>query len=89
MATPKELVEQWSQGVHGGNFAAARKLAADDLYFRGPIDTFHAADDFIAALQQLGSIVEGREQEALVVDGNEVALFYTSTSSKHEPWRMM
>ena len=77
MPTPRDIVEQCWQGIHGGDFAGARKLLADDLYFRGPIDEFHKADDWISALQQLGGIVKGADKEAVVVDGNEVAVFYT------------
>lgn len=74
--TPQEIVQAWSDAVHNGQFDKARPLAREDLYFRGPIDTFHRVDDFLASLKQLGGIVLGAEPESVVVDGNQVVLFY-------------
>ena len=71
-----EIVQAWSQAIGSGNYSAARSLAHDNLTFRGPIDTFNSADDYLAALQKLGAIVKGAEPEGMVVDGNQVALFY-------------
>ena len=34
-----------------GDFDTARRCLADDLDFKGSIDTFHKADDFVAALK--------------------------------------
>jgi limonene-1,2-epoxide hydrolase len=73
---PQEIVQAWSDAVHKGQFDKARPLAREDLYFRGPIDTFHKVDDFLASLKALGGIVLGAEQEAIVAHGNEVVLLY-------------
>jgi limonene-1,2-epoxide hydrolase len=75
-STPTEIVQTWSQAVHRGDFDKARPLARENLHFRGPIDTFNRADDFLAALKQLGGIVKGTEPEITIADGNQVALFY-------------
>src|SRR4029077_14456390 len=75
-STPTEIVQAWTPAVHRGEFDKARPLAREDLKFRGPIDTFNRVDDFLASLKQLGGIVKGAEQEAMISEGNQVALFY-------------
>jgi limonene-1,2-epoxide hydrolase len=76
MATPKEIAEQCWRGIHEGRRAEARSLMADDMKFRGPIDTFDNPDDYVAALERLSAIVKGADIEAVIADGNEVAYFY-------------
>ena len=73
---PKEIVQAWSDAVHKGEFDKARPLARENLEFRGPLDTFHNVDDFLAALKGLSGIVLGAEPESMVTQGNEVVLFY-------------
>ena len=73
---PEEIVQTWSDAVHHGQFDKARPLAHENFSFRGPIDTFNRVDDYLAALKRLGGIVIGAQQEATIVQGNEVALFY-------------
>ncbi len=73
---PAEIVRKFGQAIASGDYQAARALARDDLSFRGPIDKFERADDYLAALQKLSSIVKGTEPEGMVVSGNQVAFFY-------------
>lgn len=47
----------------------------DNLEFRGPIDTFHKADDYLHAIQKLSAIVEGVDILRVFEDGNDVSLF--------------
>ena len=74
--TPVEVVQAWGKAIGDKDFEAARKLARDDLSFRGPIDTFTRADDYLGALRQLSGIVKGVTPEGMIADGNQVALFY-------------
>jgi hypothetical protein len=46
----KQIVTNYHNAWTSGNMEAARVYLADDLDFRGSIDTFRRADDFIAAL---------------------------------------
>ena len=48
----RKLIETYHNAWTSGDFSTARKCLADDLDFRGSIDTFTKADDFIAALTQ-------------------------------------
>ncbi len=74
--TSAEIVQAWGRAIASKDFDAARKLAHDNLSFRGPIDTFNRADDYIAALRRLSAMVKGVQPEGTVVNGNQVAVFY-------------
>lgn len=74
--TAAEVVQAWGKAIGDKDFEAARKLAHDNLSFRGPIDTFSRADDYLAALRKLSGIVKGVTPEGMIVDGNQVASFY-------------
>jgi hypothetical protein len=63
------------EAVGKKDFSAARKLLQDNLEFRGPIDTFHKADDYLHAIQKLSAIVEGVDILRAFEDGNEVSVF--------------
>lgn len=75
MSKPKETVLAFQQAIGKKDFAAARKLLQDNLEFRGPIDTFHKADDYVHALQKLSAIVEGVDILKVFEDGDDVSLF--------------
>ena len=46
----RQVVTNYHNAWTSGDMKAARVYLADDLDFQGSIDTFHRADDFIAAL---------------------------------------
>ena len=50
----EQYFKLWSQKDYDGS----RAYLADDLYFRGPFDTFQRADDLVAAVS-LAPITEG------------------------------
>jgi limonene-1,2-epoxide hydrolase len=75
MAKPRETVLAFQKAIGEKDFAAARKLLHDNLEFRGPIDTFRKADDYLHAIQKLSEIVEGVDILKVFEDGNEVSLF--------------
>lgn len=75
MGTPKETVLSFQQALAEKNFQAARKLLHDNLEFRGPIDTFHKADDYLHAIQKLSAIVEGVDILKVFEDETDVSLF--------------
>ena len=75
MPKPQEIVVAFQQAIGKKDFQAARKLLHDSLEFRGPIDTFHKADDYLHAIQKLSAIVEGVDILKVFEDGNDVSLF--------------
>jgi predicted SnoaL-like aldol condensation-catalyzing enzyme len=74
--SPPEVVRQFQAAMGQGNTEAARALLADDLHFKGPLDEFHRADDYLAALTKLAKIVKGMENVRLFADGDQVGVFY-------------
>jgi limonene-1,2-epoxide hydrolase len=75
MGKSQETVLAYQQAVGKKDFAAARKLLHDNLEFRGPIDTFHKADDYLRAIQKLSAIVEGVDILKVFEDASDVGLF--------------
>ena|SRR5712692_2914611 len=71
-----EIVQRYFQAFGSGDGATARSLLKDDLYFKGPIDEFHNADDLMSSLQKLAQIVKGVEPRKTFVDGDDVCMIY-------------
>jgi ketosteroid isomerase-like protein len=75
--TAKDVVTRYNRALEGKDFPAARTLLADNLRFEGPIDRFEKADDYIGAISRLYGMVKGVEHQATIVEGDQVAVFYT------------
>ena len=71
-----ELVQRYFGAIGSGDAATARGLLKDDLYFKGPFDEFHSADDLMRSLGQLAQIVKGARPVKQFVDGNDVCVIY-------------
>ena len=54
----KQVVTNYHNAWTSGNMEAARVYLADDLDFKGSIDTFRRADDFIAALTMFQKMIQ-------------------------------
>ena len=74
--TAREIVDAYTRAWGSGDFGAARQRLHDDLAFRGPIDTFHNADDYLAAIKNLSRMVTGMDHEGTVANGDDVVVFY-------------
>jgi ketosteroid isomerase-like protein len=70
------VVAQFFAAFERGDLAGARRLLWDELSFKGPLDTFDNADDYIKAIGALASIVKGIQPRKVLVDGDDVATFY-------------
>ena len=75
-STAKDVVDSYNRALASRDFAAARRLMADDLQFEGPIDKFQRADDYLKAITGLYGMVKGVEHQATIGEGDEVAMFY-------------
>jgi len=53
----RQLIETYHNAWTSGDFATARACLAADLDFKGSIDTFHTADEFVAALRRFQSML--------------------------------
>jgi SnoaL-like domain len=72
----KDVVMGYQAAMGKGDMKAARAFLADDLSFRGPLDTFHAAGPYLEALQRLAPMIVRIEPKRMFFDGDEAALFY-------------
>ena len=77
----RELVTRYRAAMASGDRPKARAALADDLHFKGPIDEFHRADDYVAALSKLATIVKAIENTKTFASGDEVAVIYDMVTS--------
>lgn len=76
MPTAVETVQAFMHAMEKGDFGAARKCLADDLSFRGPLETFAAPEPYLESLKKLHHIVERVDIKKMFVDGDDVCLLY-------------
>jgi len=55
----RRLIETYHQAWTTGDFDTARRCLADDLDFKGSIDAFRRADDFVGALKGFQGMLRG------------------------------
>ena len=55
----RQLIETYHKAWTAGDFDTARRCLADDLDFKGSIDAFHKADDFVGALKGFQGMLRG------------------------------
>ena len=73
---PEAVVAAYHEALAARDFAAARALLADDLHFIGPIDEFHRADDYLAAVERLWGIIDHVEVRHRSASGDDVVVLY-------------
>ena len=71
-----EVVARYHEAMGSGDVQTARSLLADDLRFKGPIDEFDNADDYLQALGRLAQIVTGTDVQKVVADADDVVTIY-------------
>ena len=72
----RELVETYHQAWTTGDFVTARRCLADDLDFKGSIDTFQRAEDFVGALERFQTMLRGVKLLKKFFDQRGAALLY-------------
>src|SRR5215510_4948990 len=76
MSDAATVVEQYHGAFGSGDAQAARSLLADDLHFKGPIEEFDNADDYMQSVGRLAQIVTGTDVKKVVADGDDVVTIY-------------
>jgi hypothetical protein len=71
-----KLIETYHNAWTTGDFVTARHCLADNLDFKGSIDTFQKADDFINALKGFHGMLRGVTLLKSYFDHNGAALLY-------------
>lgn len=72
----RKLIEAYHKAWTCGDFEAARSFLADDLEFRGTIESFSNADDFLAALKQFAKMTNQVTMLEQFYDHQSAALLY-------------
>jgi hypothetical protein len=72
----QQLIETYHNAWTAGDFVTARRCLADDLDFKGSIDTFHKADDFVAALMRFHGMLRGVKLLKSFFNQDGAALLY-------------
>jgi ketosteroid isomerase-like protein len=72
----QRLIETYFNAWTTGDLATARRFLADDLDFKGSIDTFRKADDFVAALKRFQGMLQGVTLLKALFDPYGGALLY-------------
>lgn len=72
----RQLIETYHNAWTSGDFTTARACLADDLDFKGSIDTFSKADDFVAALTRFEGMLHRVTLLKSVFDQDSAALLY-------------
>jgi ketosteroid isomerase-like protein len=76
MADAANVVERYHGAFGSGDVQAARSLLADDLHFKGPIEEFRNADDYMKSVGKLAQIVTGSDVKKVVAEGDDVVTIY-------------
>lgn len=71
-----EIIEKFYAAVIKRDIAAARSFLSDDLLFLGLFETYHNAEEYIAALTGLLQIVVRLEVKKIIAEGDDVAIFF-------------
>ena len=72
----RQLIETYYKAWTTGDLVTARSCLADDLDFKGSIDTFHKADDFLGELKGFHSMLRGVKLLKSFFDQDSAALLY-------------
>ena len=72
----RQLIETYHKAWTTGDFMTARRCLSDDLDFKGSIDAFHKADDFMTELRGFHTMLRGVKLLKSFFDQNGAALLY-------------
>ena len=76
-ATAREIGERYFDAWTSGDFASARGQLHDDLSFKGPIESFGSADEFIASISQVAAgLLDHADKKKVFEDGDDVCIVY-------------
>ena len=76
MSNSGEILKRFYASVVKKDIATARSYLDDDLLFVGLFETYHNAEEYIAALTKLLQVVVRLEVKKIIAEGNDVAVFF-------------
>jgi hypothetical protein len=76
MSNDGEILKKFYAAVARKDVATARAYLNDDLLFLGLFETYHNAEEYLAALTGLLQITVRLDVKAIIAEGNDVAVFF-------------
>jgi ketosteroid isomerase-like protein len=76
MLNAGEIVKKFYAAVIKKDIAAARGYLNDDLLFLGLFETYHSAEEYIAALTKLLQVVVRLDVKKIIAEENDAAVFF-------------
>ncbi len=76
MSNSGEILKGFYTSVIKKDVATARSYLDDDLLFVGLFETYHNAEEYIAALTKLLQVVVRLEVKKIIAEGNDAAVFF-------------
>jgi ketosteroid isomerase-like protein len=74
--TAGAIVQSYQTALGTGDFATARSFMQDSMTFIGPLESFSSADDYLASLKRLATIIQRIDLKHVFVDGDDVCVLY-------------
>lgn len=74
MKQAKDVVASYQAAMAKGDWKGMRAHLKEDMEFKGPLDTFHKADDYIGALQKLFPMVEKVDVKRVLSEKDDVVV---------------
>ncbi len=76
MSNSGEILRKFYAAVSKKDIATARSYLDDDLLFVGLFETYHNAEEYIAALTMLLQVVVRLDVKKIIAEGNDAAIFF-------------
>ncbi len=77
-----DILKRFYDAIVKRDLVTARKYLADDLLFIGLFETYHSADEYIAALTGLLSVTMRLDVKKIIAQGNDAAIFFELQTKK-------
>ena len=72
----RTVAETYLRSWRSRDFAALRRILADDVSFTGPLATLHNADDCVQGLESMAKILDDIVVKHVFVDGPDVLTWF-------------
>jgi SnoaL-like protein len=76
MPNAGEIIRKFYAAVAKKDMGTARSYLSDDLLFRGLFETYHNAEEYLAALTGLLHITVRLDVKKIIAEGNDIAIFF-------------
>ncbi|HSP93517.1 MAG TPA: nuclear transport factor 2 family protein [Thermoanaerobaculia bacterium] len=76
MPSAGDTLREFYAAVKKKDIPEARRYLKDDLLFLGLFETYHNAEEYVAALTKLLQVVVRLDVKTIIAEGNQAAIFF-------------